>query len=116
MLLAGDIGRRAESALVRSSSGRLSADLLVVPHHGSRTSSTPAFIGAVNTKLAVFTVGYLNRFGHPHPAVISRYRRQGSTILRTDLGGALLVRMTGSGISVRQWREIGRRYWQDRQE
>lgn len=115
-LLAGDIERRAEGALVRADSGRLPADLLVVPHHGSRTSSTPAFTGAVNPKLAVFTVGYLNRFGHPHPAVVGRYRRQGSTILRTDLSGALLVRITGSGINVRQWREIGRRYWQDRQE
>lgn len=114
-LLAGDIEHRAEGALVHANAGRLSADLLVVPHHGSRTSSTPAFVGAVNPKLAVFTVGYLNRFGHPHPAVIGRYRQQGSRVLRTDLSGALLVRMTGSGIAVRQWREIGRRYWQDRQ-
>jgi competence protein ComEC len=114
VLLPADIERRSEIALLRDSPGRLSADVLIAPHHGSRTSSTPEFVRAVAPRLVVFSVGYRNRFGHPHPAVVRRYREQGSDMARTDLAGAVLVKMGSSGIETSGWRQLERRYWQGR--
>jgi competence protein ComEC len=114
VLLPADIERRSEIGLLRHSPGRLSADVLIAPHHGSRTSSTPEFVRAVAPRLVVFAVGYRNRFGHPHPAVVRRYREQGSELVRTDMAGAVLVRMTSSGIETSGWRQLERRYWQGR--
>src|SRR5262249_48960664 len=71
VLLTGDLEARGELDLVRSNSTALRADVLLVPHHGSRTSSTLAFIDAVAPKVAVFTSGYRNRFGHPRPEIVA---------------------------------------------
>jgi competence protein ComEC len=113
VLLPGDIEKRSESRLLQSS-GNLRADILIAPHHGSRTSSTPEFVHAVAPGLTVFSVGYRNRFGHPHPAVSARYRQAGSQTLRTDLSGALLIGMAPTGIDVQSWREVDRKYWAGR--
>jgi competence protein ComEC len=113
VLLPGDIEKRSESRLLRSSVN-LRTDLLIAPHHGSRTSSTPEFVRAVGPGLTVFSVGYRNRFGHPHPAVNARYRGAGSRTLRTDLSGALLVAMSPSGVDVQGWRDVDRKYWSNR--
>ncbi len=99
VLLPGDIERFSESRLLQSS-GNLRTDVLLAPHHGSRTSSTPEFVHAVAPVVTVFSVGYRNRFGHPHPAVSARYRQAGSRTLRTDLSGALLIGMTPAGVDV----------------
>jgi competence protein ComEC len=114
VLLPADIERRSEIGLLHNSSGRLSADVLIAPHHGSRTSSTPEFVRAVAPRLVVFSVGYRNRFGHPHPAVARRYREQRSELVRTDIAGAVLVRMNSSGIETSGWRQLERRYWHGR--
>jgi competence protein ComEC len=114
VLLAGDIERSSEIRLLRADRERLSAEVLVVPHHGSRTSSTPEFVGAVSPRFAIFAVGYRNRFGHPHPAVTARYRKQGSRLLRTDLAGAVLVRINAAGIDAESWREVEKHYWYGR--
>lgn len=113
ILLPGDIEKRSESRLLQSS-GNLRTDILIAPHHGSRTSSTPEFVHAVAPGLTVFSVGYRNRFGHPHPAVNARYRQAGSRTLRTDLSGALLIRMNPAGVEVQSWREVDRKYWAGR--
>jgi competence protein ComEC len=89
----------------------LRADVLVVPHHGSRTSSTDEFIAAVMPRWAVFTVGYRNRLGHPKEDIVERYRSSGAQMLRTDSAGAVLVRLEDEGVSVRPYRELRRRYW-----
>ena len=73
VLLTGDLEARGELELVRRDPASLQGDVLVVPHHGSRTSSTPAFIAAVAPWIAVYTPGYRNRFGHPRPDVVARY-------------------------------------------
>lgn len=113
LLLPGDIERRAERELV-SNISMLASDVLVVPHHGSKTSSTKAFIEQVRPRVAVFTVGYRNRFGHPKADVVTRYRENGSQLLRTDHQGALLMRFDGSqAINIRRWRTEARRYWHD---
>ncbi|HYN27083.1 MAG TPA: DNA internalization-related competence protein ComEC/Rec2, partial [Burkholderiales bacterium] len=114
VLLPADIERRSEIRLLRISPERLSAEVLIAPHHGSRTSSTPEFVRAVAPRLVVISAGYRNRFGHPHPTVVRRYREQGSELVRTDLVGAVLVKMGSSGIETSGWRQLERRYWQGR--
>jgi competence protein ComEC len=113
LLLPGDIERRAERDLMRSM--RISAsDVLVVPHHGSKTSSTMEFIEQVRPQVAIFTVGYRNRFGHPKPGIIKRYQHAGSQLYRTDRDGALLMDFSGMRtVAVRRWRAEARRYWHD---
>ena len=110
-LLTGDIEARSEEELLERAPGELRADVLVVPHHGSRTSSTDEFIAAVQPRWAVFPVGYRNRLGHPKQAVVARYRASGAHMLRTDSAGAVLVRLEGEGISVQPYRGLRRRYW-----
>src|SRR5437762_8165357 len=86
VLLTGDIERAAERELVLRAPALLPAEALLVPHHGSATSSTPEFVKRVAPRLAVFAVGHRNRFGHPREEVLARYREAGSELLRTDSG------------------------------
>jgi competence protein ComEC len=111
ILLTADIEKESERQLLREHAGKLPATLLVVPHHGSKTSSTEAFIAAVRPDYAVFTVGYLNRFGHPKQEVVQRYTRSGSKIMRSDEDGAILVEMDAQGLQVERYRKTHRRYW-----
>ncbi|HWU82940.1 MAG TPA: DNA internalization-related competence protein ComEC/Rec2 [Methylophilaceae bacterium] len=113
LLLPGDIEREAEAALLTHVPDKLAAEVLVVPHHGSKTSSTPAFIEAVQPRAAIFTTGYLNRFGHPKPAVAERYRTSGIHTYRSDRDGAILLDFAVDGIHIAPWRAMHKRYWQD---
>jgi competence protein ComEC len=103
-LLTGDIEREGEAALLQDRAA-IRAQVLKVPHHGSRTSSTPAFVAAVRPEVALLSVGYRNRFRHPHPEVVDRYRAMGVRLLRSDLNGAVSVEMTPTG--VRAWGRRG---------
>jgi competence protein ComEC len=111
VLLTGDIEARSEQELLQRAPQALRADVLVVPHQGSRTSSTEDFIAAVQPRWAIFPAGYRNRFGHPKEDVVERYRASGAQMLRTDSAGAVLVRLEDEGISVRPYRELRKRYW-----
>ena len=115
VLLTGDIEREQEAALVAAQGDRLRSDVLIVPHHGSRTSSTAAFLDAVAPKLAVFQAGYRNRFGHPAPDVLARYRERGIAIVTSPQCGAWQWRGTAQGPAdgVCQ-RDAVRRYWHHR--
>ena len=104
ILLAGDIERAAEDSLVASGAD-LRADILKVPHHGSRTSSTEAFIDAVNPKYAVISVGERSRFGHPHPAVVHRYLARDVKLLQTGRDGMVTVETEGSSLDVWTYRK-----------
>jgi competence protein ComEC len=64
--------------------------------------------------LTIFTVGYLNRYDHPHEAVMARYINANSDLLRSDRDGAILLRFTQNGWSVESWRRLYRRYWHHR--
>ena len=112
MLLTSDIEARDEAALLQRDPARLAADVLLVPHHGSRTSSTPEFIAAVGAQHALIPVGYRNRFGHPKADVVERHEASGARLWRTDRDGALRVVMAGEALKVSAWRGERQRYWQ----
>lgn len=111
ILLTADIEKESEQQLLEEHADKLPATLLVVPHHGSKTSSTDAFVAAMRPGYAVFTVGYLNRFGHPKPEIVQRYVQGGAELLRTDEDGAILVNMDAQGLQVERYRKTHRRYW-----
>ncbi|MFA5242217.1 MAG: DNA internalization-related competence protein ComEC/Rec2 [Sulfuricella sp.] len=111
-LLPADIERVSEQDLLARMPDRLKADVLVVPHHGSMTSSTEAFIDAVEPATAIFTVGYRNRFGHPKDEILERYQARGIKIWRTDESGALDLRFGAEGMSLQSQRQLRQRYWQ----
>jgi competence protein ComEC len=110
ILLAGDIEAAQESSLVLGGAQRLRADVLLAPHHGSGTSSTAAFLAAVRPAVAVFQVGWRNRYHHPKDAVWLRYGALGIRRLRTDEAGAVALAF-GDGVDVTAWRAQHPRYW-----
>lgn len=112
VLLPGDIGRRDEADLVDAFGDALAADVLLAPHHGSGTSSSPAFIDAVRPRYVVFTAGYRNPFGHPRADVVARYAAAGAALLRSDRDGAVRIRLRANpGIEASAWRSERPRYW-----
>lgn len=108
-LLAGDIELAQEQRLV-AAGVNLKADLLLVPHHGSKTSSSPAFLDAVLPKLALAQAGYRNRFGHPAPPVLARYRERGIAVFASPACGAATWTSTRPADIACQ-RQTGLRYW-----
>jgi competence protein ComEC len=111
VLLPGDIEREQEAWLIEQYGKGLAAQLLVAPHHGSRTSSSMDFVQSIRPRLTLFPVGYLNRYHHPDDRVVQRYQETGSDILLTPATGAVRVTFTKSGRSVHVWREENRRFW-----
>jgi len=113
VLLTGDIERGAERELLARAPELLPADALLVPHHGSATSSSPDFVKQVAPRYAVFSVGYRNRFGHPREDVLERYRDAGSALIRSDTAGAIEMRFAPGTSRIDFQRERARRYWHD---
>lgn len=113
LLLTGDIERAAEYRLLRSQADALSAAVLVVPHHGSKTSSLPEFIRAVAPEIAVFPAGHLNRFNFPDPKVMERYASAGAALYQTGESGAVTVELGGVATApvVSRYRQERPRYW-----
>ncbi len=87
-LLTGDAEAPQEAAMLARDAAALKADLLLAPHHGSRTSSTSAFLDAVAPGTVVFQAGYRSRYGHPAPDVVARYQSRGIALVRSDACGA----------------------------
>jgi competence protein ComEC len=113
VLLTGDIERGSEEALLEEIRDGAPADVLLAPHHGSRTSSTAEFVHAARAKVVVFPVGYRNRFGHPHSDVLARYRDAGARVYRSDRDGAITFFISAEGdIAITPYRAVYRRYWQ----
>lgn len=109
-LLTGDIQRDAEAALLAATLAP--ADVVVVPHHGSNTSSTQAFVDATRPRLALIAAGYRNRWGFPKPAVVDRWRQAGASALTTLDSGAIEVTIATAGPRpARRYRIDERRYW-----
>jgi competence protein ComEC len=114
LLLAGDIEAGAERRLVVRYGDALASSVVVVPHHGSRSSSTPALVQAADAETAIFTVGYLNAFRHPHPTVWERWAAAGARNWRTDSQGAIHITVRGAGGGVVAERTRQARYWHGR--
>lgn len=113
ILLTGDIEAAAEAALLAADRAALAADIASVPHHGSRSSSTPGFVRAVAPRWALVSAGHRNRFGHPRAEVVARWRMAGAQVLDSASGGAILfeIRADGQIGEPRQWRQWARRWW-----
>lgn len=95
ILFAGDLEAEGEDALIAADVPRV--DVVKVPHHGSPTSSTAAFVAATRPALAIISCGRANRFGFPSPDVVARWRAAGAEVARTDEGGAITVRIDAAG-------------------
>ncbi len=98
-LFPGDIEREAEEELIRLNS-EIRSTILLVPHHGSSSSSSLTFLERVKPEVAVFSIGSVNRFGFPHREVIKRYQKLGSQIYRTDQDGAITITTDGSHLKI----------------
>ena len=112
-LLAGDIEQPQESRLVADSAAALRADLLLVPHHGSKTSSSRAFLEAVQPRIAIVQAGYRNRFGHPAAPVMERYSQQGVQVVQSPQCGAAWW-SSAQPAALQCQRINGFRYWNHR--
>jgi len=101
-LLTGDIERAAERNIL-ASGDELATNFLKIPHHGAKTSSTPAFLDAVHPAIAAISVGEANPFGHPSPDTIERIRAEGTRLFRTDRDGAITATTDGRSMNVRSF-------------
>ena len=117
LLMTADIETPAEQQLLaryRDDPDRLKTDVMLVPHHGSRTSSTVELLDRVAPTLALVPVGYRSRFRHPNGAVMERYAERNIPVLRTDYLGAITVKwVPGKPPAVSSFRESSPRYWLD---
>jgi competence protein ComEC len=111
VLLPGDIAAKAEHELLRLAAEKLSSDILVVPHHGSRSSSTEAFLDRVHPRLALLPVGYRNRYRHPNPEILARYLERGIAIDASPSAGAISITLGPDGLRLERYRQAHRRYW-----
>ncbi|MBB3210784.1 competence protein ComEC [Herbaspirillum sp. Sphag1AN] len=112
ILLPGDLEAAQEAQLLNSElAGDLRADVLLAPHHGSGTSSSLPFLQAVRPSVALFQVGYLNRFHHPKPEIYARYGQLGILRLRTDDAGAITMDLDEQQLQLGTYRQNHARYW-----
>lgn len=111
-LFTGDIESKVEQRLLEAPEQLLSADILLVPHHGSNTSSSQAFIAELNAKYSIISVGYKNRYRLPSSKVISRYAALQRPLLRTDESGAITLKIDRTAnITLERYREKSLKYW-----
>jgi ComEC/Rec2-related protein len=103
ILFTGDIEKESEEALIKSPIN-LRSEVLKIPHHGSKTSSTEAFIDTVKPRLAIISVGERSRFGHPHTVVVERYQKRGVNLLQTGRDGMITVQSDGVTLEVSRYR------------
>jgi len=115
MLLTGDIEASSEYRLVRNGAS-VASDIVVVPHHGSLTSSTVPFTDSVRPSYAVVSAGYSNRWGFPKPLVVDRWRAVGATVINTASSGAIHFRVCSRGgiVAMSRERQLRHRFWHAR--
>lgn len=100
-LFPGDIMAEAERELVAMAGDRLHSTVLIAPHHGSKTSSTPVFLRHVSPEVVVVSAGWENRYGYPHDPVLRRYRKIDADVYVTGQHGAVLLTTKGKQVSVK---------------
>lgn len=114
LLLSADIEKPAEYFILQEHRDMdVSADVLVVPHHGSESSSSKKWVRRVNPHYAIFTAAYLNQWHFPHAITVERYQQQGATLLNTAISGQISVRIDDQGVHPPiLYREQERYFWQ----
>ena len=110
-LLPADIEQASEWELTQRSGENLASDLLLAPHHGSKTSSSIEFMNAVHPQIVMISAGYRNRFGHPKVDILNRYTASGAQVFRSDDDGAVTFRFAREGITSEAYRRVHTRYW-----
>lgn len=111
VLLTGDIEKEAEAVLVNKYREKLASDILLVPHHGSKTSSTNAFISAVSPEYAFIPAGYKNRFGLPKQDIMTRYATFNVKTYVSYETGQLSASFLETGLQINEFRTENRRFW-----
>jgi len=111
VLLTGDIEKEREAELLKYHLSELKTDILLVPHHGSKTSSTESFIEAVGPQYAVVTTGYLNHWGFPKKLIKARYDQLKVEWFNTGVDGAVLFNINAKGIKVSSFRNNNDQLW-----
>lgn len=111
ILLTGDIEQEAENWLSEQFKDQLHHQILLSPHHGSKTSSTETFLTQVQPELTIISSGYLNRFHFPHPSVIARYQQFASRYLNTATSGAIELETQADNFSFKTERQLHKNYW-----
>ncbi len=111
VLLTGDMGEVIEQALLKRAARDLRNDVVLVGHHGSAGSSSPAFIKATGARLALISSGAGNRFGHPKPTVVRRWCDAGAEVVDTAQSGAVRVWLGKNGPQLQERRVSWPRLW-----
>jgi competence protein ComEC len=112
VLLTGDIESEAEYQLLTQQRTQLRADVLIAPHHGSDTSSTPGFVQAVAPRHVVISAGHRNRYRQPADIVLARYRAIDAKIWQTARHGSVRIEFDPiDGLTVTSYHDQSRRYW-----
>ncbi len=111
ILLPADIERPAEHALIQYFAGQLKADVLIAAHHGSRSSSTPAFLNQVQPAISIISAAYFSPYGHPHKDVMKRLRKSSRKVLSTARSGSIKIDFLKDGIQTREYRALHPRFW-----
>ncbi|HFD12362.1 MAG TPA: DNA internalization-related competence protein ComEC/Rec2 [Crenotrichaceae bacterium] len=116
VLLTGDIESRAENRLIDEYNHRLNSRVLIVPHHGSKTSSSAAFLDAVKPDLAIIAAGYRNQYGFPHRKIVKRYAKNKVSLLNTAYSGSIsfVIGTQDNQHTVTEYRHQSQRYWNQR--
>jgi competence protein ComEC len=114
VLLTGDIEMEAEQKLVADFGTALKTDILIAPHHGSKTSSTAEFLQKVAPELILIPAGYKNRYHFPHPSVIANYQKQKINWLMTGTVGAIKVKIAHKRLESFSYRTHQAKYWHDK--
>jgi len=114
VLLPGDIESETELALLDLTADQVlpRVDVLIAPHHGSLTSSHPAFLNRLKPSAVIVSAGYRNRFAHPHAQILARYKARSMQVFNTANDGAIIIRL-GESLEIQQTRNAVRRIWYD---
>jgi competence protein ComEC len=115
ILLPGDIEKQAESHLLMNSPQSLQANMIIAPHHGSKTSGMPSFISAVHPEIVLYATGYRNRYHFPHPGVVAAYERINAKSFNTVDSGTMLFKIPNGGVMSppEEFRMRNKKYWFD---
>lgn len=113
VLLTADIEKQVERYMLGADFTQLKSDILLVPHQGSKTSSTHAFLDAVQPQVALLAAGYKNHYEHPHADVVKRYSDRGIPIFSTIDSGSILLKINSQGWHITEYRHSERRFWAD---